>query len=208
MSDHLYIEQRGEDSLEKLEDAQVWALFLKGNEASFRFIYERHFDSLYNYGCQFTGDQMIVEDAIQELFIELRKRASFLSHTDKIRPYLMKGLRRKLIRMLERSRKLHQSQGDETFQISVEEQIVLDDQGNERSEKLKSALNRLSPKHREAIYHFYYENLSYEEIQDILAFENVKSVRNLIYKAVKELKKHMLIPLLLYLAALVGIPPG
>ncbi|MEQ8238370.1 MAG: hypothetical protein RIA69_04115, partial [Cyclobacteriaceae bacterium] len=70
------------ESMDELTDGELWDLFRHGNDAAFDFIYQQYFDRLYNYGRQFTSHIAIVEDAIQELFIELRRRSSFLSPTD------------------------------------------------------------------------------------------------------------------------------
>ena len=183
------------DSFGNLNDAEIWSLFLKGNEHAFHFIYQTNFDRLYNYGCQFTSDHMLVEDAIQEVFIDLHKRARFLSATDKILPYLFTAFRRKIIRMIERSRKHQTSEVDESFafELSMEDEMIEKNLNESTMLRLKSSLEDLSPRYREIIYHFYYENLSYNEIQEILAFENIKSVRNLLYKALKALRKHVVV---------------
>ena len=54
---------------------------------------------------------------------------------------------------------------------------------------LKKALASLELKEREAIYYFYYEKLSYEQIAIIFEFSHVSSARRLIYRALGNLRK-------------------
>lgn len=179
--------------IHELSDTEIWDLFREGSDNAFDFIYKKFYDRLYKYGCQFTPDHALVQDAIQELFIELRRRSSHLSSTDNILPYLYNAYRRKVIRLRDKSRRNQEFDMSKSFgiSISVEDEIVSKDMQKEDLEKLQNAMNGLSEKYREIIYHFYYENLSYLEIQEIIGFDSVKSVRNLLYKAIKSLRNLM-----------------
>lgn len=173
-----------------LPDSEIWNLFRNGSDWAFDLIYQTHFDRLYNYGCQFTPDHGMVEDVIQELFLELRRRAKHLSPTDKILPYLYSSFRRKIIRVRDKARKSQEFEPSvsTTFSISIEESILENELSDERKQHLSKALSEISEKHREIIYQFYYENLSYDEIRQIMGFDHVKSVRNLLYKALKAIR--------------------
>src|SRR5690606_26189782 len=70
------------------DDGQVWDAFREGDEAAFVFIYESYFDRLFAYGLRVAGDAYLVEDAIQELFIDLRNNRNRLKETDSIKFYL------------------------------------------------------------------------------------------------------------------------
>ena len=58
-----------------LSDKEIWNQFRAGNDDAFERIYNSYFDRLYNYGCQFSKDHALVEDTLQELFLDLRRRA-------------------------------------------------------------------------------------------------------------------------------------
>ncbi|MEQ8239564.1 MAG: sigma-70 family RNA polymerase sigma factor, partial [Cyclobacteriaceae bacterium] len=109
------------------------------------------------------------------------------------------AFRRKIIRLRDKELKNQEFDVSKSFEItvSVEDEIITNDLEKEDLQKLQLAIQELSPKYREIIYHFYYENLSYTEIQEVLGFDNVKSVRNLLYKALKSLRKGMTHTLLL-----------
>jgi RNA polymerase sigma-70 factor (ECF subfamily) len=64
--------------------------------------------------------------------------------------------------------------------------------------KLNNALKNLASKEREAIYHFYYEGLSYEQIAKIFGFSHVSSARRLISRGLSQLRKLIVV---LYITA-------
>jgi len=186
--------------LRKLSDEEIWKLFKSGNNLAFEYIYQVYFDKLYNYGHQFTRDHALVEDALQELFLDLKRRSKYLSETDNILLYLYTAFRRKVIRFRDRSNKFEEFIPEKSFKIksSIEAAIIEAELQQEYSRKLNLALEKLSEKHREIIYLFYYENFSYQEIKEIQGFEDVKSARNLLYKAINALKTAIkYLPLLL-----------
>jgi RNA polymerase sigma-70 factor (ECF subfamily) len=187
--------------LRKLSDEEIWKLFKSGNNLAFEYIYQEYFDKLFNYGCQFTRDRTLVEDALQELFLDLKRRSKYLSETDNILPYLYTAFRRKVIRFRDRSNKFKEFDAEHSFKIesSIEAEIIEDEMQEEYYQKLNLALEKLSERHREMIYLFYYENFSYQEIKEIQGFEDVKSARNLLYKAINALKAVIkYLPLLIF----------
>lgn len=187
---------------ETISDFELWEMFKEGSELAFEKIYATYFDRLFNYGCQFTSNRVIVEDALQELFLELHRRKNKLSSTTVILPYLYKAFRRKIIRLRDKENRFDTIDSSVTsFQIelSVEDEMVDAETKEEQRKALKRALNDISEKHREMIFLFYYENMTYEEIQEIQGFENIKSARNLLYKAISALKDAIKIPVSIFI---------
>ena len=48
-----------------------WSKIQRGDEGAFRQLYEQYADLLYGYGMKIAGDDDLVTDAIQTLFIYL-----------------------------------------------------------------------------------------------------------------------------------------
>ena len=71
-----------QDSLNSLDDVRLWELFREGKEIAFSHIYGTHFEGLFQYGCQFTKNESLVEDALQDMFIELREKRKADHNTD------------------------------------------------------------------------------------------------------------------------------
>lgn len=173
------------------EDFRVWNAFRKGNEQAFIFIYETHFNKLYAYGMRISGDGYLVEDAIQELFIDLKNNRSRIKATDSIKFYLFKCLKRKLQR--EASKWTYKRKGLEAdlpfnFIVSHEQHLIDQQIKIEQMDLLNQAIQKLSPRQKEVIYYFFYEELNYVQIQELMNFENIKSARNILYKALDFLK--------------------
>ena len=48
-----------------------WSKIQRGDEGAFRQLYEQYADLLYGYGMKIAGDDDLVTDAIQTLFVNL-----------------------------------------------------------------------------------------------------------------------------------------
>lgn len=176
------------------EDVVLWNSFRDGNESAFIRIYETYFDTLYAYGWRICRKEELVKDAIQDMFIDLRKYRSNLNATDSIKFYLFKCLKRTIIK--EEGKwysNLDDIDNSYFFDFTFShEKILIDRQiDDEKKEKLNKAIALLSPRKREVIYYFFYEGLNYQQIQEIMNLDNIKSARNLIYKALGFLRQVM-----------------
>ncbi|MBI0398607.1 RNA polymerase sigma factor [Cyclobacterium marinum] len=176
-----------------IDDAKLWQQFKGGSETAFIKIYNENFDVLLSYGCQFSRNQELVEDCIQDVFIYLRQKRKSLGATDCIRFYLMKCMKRKLFDEIKSSNKPLSEIHQDGFQVVYSHEDFLIDRQiqKERSDQLNKALSILSRKQREAIYYFYFQSLNYSQISELLGFDHVKSARNLVYKALSMLKSAM-----------------
>ena len=77
-------------------DIFLWDNFRRGGKEAFEALYHLYVDQLYNYGMHIFLDRTVVEDSIQDLFLELWQRRQFLGDTDGLRFYLYKSLKRKI----------------------------------------------------------------------------------------------------------------
>lgn len=175
----------------EVNDLKVWKQFKSGSESAFIKIYEDFFDVLLNYGFQLTGERGLTQDAIQDLFIKLRQNRKNLGDTDSIKFYLMKCLKRRLIKQMKKNERFFSiNQKENFFEITFSHEKTLIDKQleEEQSLKLNQALKLLSGRKKEALYYFYFEGMGYEQIRDLMGFSNIKSVRNLVYKAIAKLR--------------------
>lgn len=187
-------------------DLDCWKEFKLGNEAAFIQIYQQYFKVLFNYGFQFTTDHDMIQDCIQDLFIELRKNRKNLSDTNSIKKYLFKSLRRKIIYQLNKKQSLiRRYQKAEQFEVefSVEDHMINRQLSQEKEERINKALSHLPVRQREAIYYFYYENMKYEEVAEVMNLSHIKSARNLIYKALGNLKLNLIVDVSVIIALVI-----
>jgi RNA polymerase sigma factor (sigma-70 family) len=176
------------------DDAAVWDAFKTGNESAFIYIYETYFDQLFVYGNQFARNEDIVKDAIQDLFIALRKTRSRLGRTDSIKFYLYKSLKRLVLKESRQwFNQCEELDNKQFFDFSFShEQVLIERQlDEEKTAKLNRAIKSLPPRKREVIYYFYYEGMSYQQIQELMDLSHVKSARNLLYQALDFLRQQI-----------------
>jgi RNA polymerase sigma factor (sigma-70 family) len=173
-------------------DEKYWQELKNGNSLALESIYSEHVDSLYRYGLRIDQDENKVMDHIQDLFIYLWEHRTSLGTTTSIRAYLMRSLRNKMIdsyRKEARDRnKVHSLQYSEDD--SPEDTIISDETQQKHNLQLAQALAKLSDKQREIIHLKYIENMSYEDISELLQI-NYQSARNLIHRSIVEMRKYM-----------------
>jgi RNA polymerase sigma-70 factor (ECF subfamily) len=170
------------------QDITLWESFRKGDKEAFAALFRGHYEILFRFGSKFTGDTELLEDCIQELFIELwqaKSRAPVLS----VKAYLLKSLKYKLLKAFRKKEKTLSlaDNGDIPFEWSHESVLILQQENAEKKQKVLDALGRLSNRQKEIIYLKYYQNLSYEEVSEIMNI-NYQVARNLLYQAIKSLK--------------------
>lgn len=177
-------------------DREVWNSFKAGDEAAFNFIYRKHVADLYNYGMQICRHDELTRDCLQKMFVDLRKNQAKLGDVQRIKGYLFTVFQRELFKLLKKEKKQNAEwvaidSGEDTFFIesSHETKLIAKEFSDEKKQEISQALNKLSPKQRQAIILLYQEELSYKEIADIMNFNEVKTARTLVYRAMEKLKE-------------------
>lgn len=169
----------------------LWSQLKSGDQQALATIYEQHFGFLYNYGKKIARDISTVEDAIQELFVELWERRSKLSETDSVRAYLTVAIRRKLVKKVKQAHKsVELDDALFGFDTAVEQPQLADGPDATLSKKIKSTLEHLPPRQKEILYLKYYGGMDYEEIADIMDM-NYQSARNLVSRAIAKMTTYL-----------------
>jgi RNA polymerase sigma factor (sigma-70 family) len=172
------------------EDILLWESFRKGDREAFATLFRNNYELLFRYGGKFTTSTSQLEDSIQELFVELwqaKSRNTVVS----VRSYLLKALKYKLLKTYRQSRiTLSAGDNDGTFEFSHEHFLVAGEEEAERKRLVIHALEQLSDRQKEIIYLKFYQNLSYEEVSEIMNI-NYQVARNLLYQAIKSLKNRL-----------------
>lgn len=178
-----------------MSDIELWKLLKEGDKAALEKIYLDHISLLIRYGRKFVANDQFVEDCVQDLFVELWKNRQGLSDTDSIKRYLMVAIRRKVIKQISKVQKTESSTPAEEYEfeaeLAIEDQLIDLEISQEQSEKLKIAFEKLSKRQKEVVYLKYYSGLDYEDISEVMDI-NYQSIRNLVFNALKSLRKHML----------------
>jgi RNA polymerase sigma factor (sigma-70 family) len=174
-----------------MTDLDLWKRLKAGDRRALERIYREHAALLLRYGGKFAVSEPLVEDCIQDLFVNLWRRRSHLSDTDSIRRYLMVALRRRIIQQLDRRRKRFSDDdpAEHDFQVELahDQLIIAEELSEERSTELRAAFQQLSKRQREIVYLKYFAGFDYEDIGTIMGL-NYQSARNLLSRALKKLK--------------------
>ena len=162
---------------------------MEGDQHAFGKLFRRYYDLLFQYGNKICSDKELLEDAIQELFVEVWHKKSKQS-LQSVKAYFLQALKFKLYKSF-RSRKFNyniDSSENDVFELSHETFVINKEDESEKAENILSAINSLSARQKEVIYLKIYKGLSYEEVSTIMNV-NYQVVRNLLCQALKALRK-------------------
>lgn len=168
----------------------------------FSSMFSYHFDMLYNYGMKLTGNAELVKDAVQDLFFRIWKNNVDFTQITYPKAYLLKGLRRQIVNMLEL--KYHQMNkvqvnDDISVEFSPEDYFIQNQYEEEIRNRVVTALNQLSAKQREAVYLRYFEEMEYEEIAEIMNI-NIQSVKNNVHRGLESMRDFLTVLLIACMA--------
>jgi len=175
------------------EAIELWAAFKKGDRQAFNGLVTIFYESLYRYGARLSADHRMVEDCLQDLFLDLWRRREFIAETEHVKFYLLKALRRKIYSEKKTRDKWIDVDADIEHQFefigefSAESTIILSETNELHARKLQEVLSRLSKRQREAIYLRFYQEMDNEQISNLMSI-NYQSVRNLIHTAIRDLQ--------------------
>lgn len=176
-----------------MEECQLWQQFKQGDRKAFNLIYKKHIYHLYSYGDKIADDKALIEDCIHDLMVELWQQKEQLSDTSSVKFYLFKGLKRKLVRALQkRSKQVDDDLKNYDFNIDFSHELHLITQqlDEERKKHLACALQKLSKREKEIIYLRFYDGLSYEEIASLMEI-SVKTAYNSVHNAIGHLRQSL-----------------
>ena len=182
------------------ENQLLWKSFLQGNKEALATIFLLFHDDLFRYGLKLAGNNDLVEDSLQDLFLQLWKNRQNLRQIDNLKPYLFKSFRNHIIDNIELQNPVIHIEIDfeHPFEVtySPEDFIIQQQVSEENQFKIAEALNNLSSRQREAIYLRYFEDLDFDMIAIIMDM-NVQSVRNTLHRGLQSLRNIMLMHLFL-----------
>lgn len=173
-----------------MDDQALWLQIMQGNQLALVQLYDRYVDILYNYGKKITYKSEIVEDAIQDLLAEIWHRREKLTTPDSVKAYLLRAMRQKLLKHLLQYRRITfvgeylptGTVGDDSTSHATDALEIHPDLWAD----IQRAMACLSPKEQEAVTLKYTENLSHDEMVDIMGIKK-QTLYNLLHNALRKL---------------------
>lgn len=177
------------------EDDELWLAYLKGQQKALGRIFLRYYSRLYRYGVNLAGDEAVVQDGIQELFLKLWKKRKEIEKAQSVEFYLLYSLRRILLRQMEQANSFHRRNREYMEDVphslqSVEDRIIFEEQKKERYQLFLRVRQSLTDRQKEILYLRLQQGMTNEEIAGFLNL-SVRRVKNCIYETTKHLREEI-----------------
>lgn len=170
----------------------IFQHIINGDTAAYAGLYKDYYRKFYNYGRKFTSNTFLIEDSIQEVFLDVWKRREQLTHVTSPNFYLYSSFRYVLLRKIKQHDKMVFNQsGEEHIEFSIENVIINNELNEELQQKLQKAIKTLTGRQLEAIFLKFYENLSYPEVASILNI-SVKATYKIMARSLSALKEKVI----------------
>jgi RNA polymerase sigma factor (sigma-70 family) len=149
---------------------QIWEGIKGGDVNALKELYQLYHQDLFQYGKKMTKDEQLIEDALQETFISIWKYRHTAALPAVVKQYVIKAFRNQLLLLFkERSAVIYTDESlDFSLEISFDQKIIEGEEAGKLSAAINSALQQLTNRQREIIYYRFYENLSFDEIANLM----------------------------------------
>ena len=154
-----------------LNDQQLIAQYLKGNERAFEELLSRHKEKIYTSIYLFVKDQALAEDIFQEVFIKIidTLRKGKYNHEGKFVQWALRISYNMCVDYFRRSKRRPKVTPTETFDIfdvlqnpepNAEQTIIR----SQTHDKIRNLVDQLPPEQREVVILRHYADMSFKEI--------------------------------------------
>ena len=161
-----------------------------GDKKAFETLYFRYFTPLSCYAYKKLQDEFIVEELVQDVFVDIWKKREELDTDGEVAGLLYAMLRNKALHEL-RARMI-QSKHIDAFAFlhkdDVADKLMDGLYARQMEEKMQEAVNKLSPQCKNAFTLSRYEHLSYKEIAERMSI-SINTVEKHIGKALHLLRR-------------------
>jgi RNA polymerase sigma-70 factor (ECF subfamily) len=179
--------------MENDEVLRLLARIEQSDEAAFRELYRAFSRKLYAYTLRQLGDPAQAEEIVSDTLFEVWRAPTRFRGDSQFSTWLI-GIARNKVLMAFRSRKPDTLHDDLD---AVSEVVANDDQSafdmlaqRERSEGVRTCMDKLSTEHRECIHLVFYEGLSLAEVASLQACPE-NTVKTRLFHARQKLKNCM-----------------
>jgi RNA polymerase sigma-70 factor, ECF subfamily len=191
------LEKRGEPENHDREDVRLMELVGQGDTAAFEQLIERHQSLIAGTVARMLGSNSDVEDIAQQVFIRVWKSAGRYTPRAKFTTWLLKITRNLVFNEMRRTKR----RAHVPIQPDPEaEEIGLKDEASgtpdasllehELQQTIEEAIIQLPETQRMALVLRRYDQLSYEQIAEVLDV-SVPAVKSLLFRARTELRERL-----------------
>jgi len=186
----------------------IWKKVQKDDDTTaFGFLYHLFFSGMCQYASQLTGDRHVAEEVVQDIFLKVwNKRKDIVSRDGSIKKYLFRLTHNQCIDLLRKHHTRKESfiqllPSDDWVRISetygFDELLIEQLEGKETVEKIQHVVKQLPVQCREIFMKSRFEYKSNEEIATEMNLSE-NTVKTQIYRAIKKIKEHFYVYLLIF----------
>lgn len=160
-----------DDSQDQLSDEEIAKKVQLGKIEPFELLVQRYQEKLIRYGRKFLADERDIEEIIQEVFIKAYVNIKSFDLSKKFSSWIYRIAHNELVNRIKKKKRNPLLYFDLDILIPYfisKETPDREVDKKEIQEIINKCLDKLNPKYREVVVLYYFEDLSYKEISDIL----------------------------------------
>ena len=176
-----------------MTDEELVALVQKGNKEIFGQIMDRYTEKLSRYGRRFLSSPDHIEDIVQDVFIKTYQNIQSFDVTRKFSSWIYRIAHNALVNALRAkvTEPIPYFDFDTFISHPIHEESVEDlKEAEEMRVLLEKGIQELAPLYREVLTLYYFENMDYQAISDILEIP-IGTVGIRLSRAKAMLRKHV-----------------
>jgi RNA polymerase sigma-70 factor, ECF subfamily len=178
-------------------DSELVEAYLKGDEESLSILFNRHLNSAVIF-CRGLVGESEAEDAVQETFVKVWRNLKKFDSRKKFKTWLLTIAKNTCLDALRKKRPIvfsdfENDDGENSFIEGLSDDAPLPSEITDAAlsaEKIRAALLALSPKNRVVMEMHYYDEMTLQEIADIMN-ESVNTVKSRYRRALSTLKNEL-----------------
>ena len=191
------LKRAGRSEEEENEDVRLMGLIGRGDTLAFEELIERHQALVAGTAARMLGSNSEVEDIAQQVFIRVWKSASRYRPRAKFTTWLLKITRNLVFNELRRTKRRAQvpiQPEPDAEEITLQDEVTSAPDAslleNELQQEIEKAILQLPDTQRMALVLRRYQELSYEEIAEVLDL-SVPAVKSVLFRARTELRSRL-----------------
>ncbi len=165
----------------------------RGDRDAFGHLMQLHAGVVYNFACRFLPTKEDVDDVVQEVFLKAFQSLPRFDPSRRLfRNWLFRITANTSLDLLKKQKTIRRyARQQRRAEIAFSEPADLASRFYHNSEELKSALQHLPARERQAVLLFYYHELTHREIADVLRVP-LGTVKSRLRSGIGRLRKDLL----------------
>ena len=175
-----------------MEDKEIVQAVLAGDTRRYAEIVERYQKNVANLTYKLCGNRLDVEEVTQQVFVELYTALPRFRFDAQLSSFIYRITVNVVSKMLKRAKRfvstdeLEYQPERRSEDRNAQQQMIY----NEQMEQLRTAIGHLKSEQRTALVLYAFEDLSYQQIADVMQC-SLSKVESLIFRAKKNLAKEV-----------------